>query len=237
MLKFGTRSYPDLALLALCKYSFPHFSSPFFFLFFFFSLSVPIRFVPSWARTIVAMRPRQILKSGMRCFFSFVCITVPMRLRQRAKLATRCFLHFYICNLFSCGHATLERGFVRPSVRRSVMIELESVKTRISAPAHPSATGGRLSGLVTVLFVVFWIAWETGEVQLVQLLSLNFLWPWTEECQCFQWLSHKTISKYKHSLIETSGNVQWNLIKTRTLGPWKLTRYIRYLIIFYGGDG
>jgi len=29
------------------------------------------------------------------------------------------------------------------------MIELESVKTRISAPAHPSATGiGRVSGLV-----------------------------------------------------------------------------------------
>ena len=36
MLKFGTRSHPDLALLVLCKYSFPHFSSPFFFLFFFF---------------------------------------------------------------------------------------------------------------------------------------------------------------------------------------------------------
>ena len=28
------------------------------------------------------------------------------------------------------------------------MIELESVKTRISAPAHPSATDGRVSGLV-----------------------------------------------------------------------------------------
>ena len=46
---------------------------------------------------------------------------------------------------------------VRPSVRplvgwlvgRSVVIELESVKTRISAPAHPSATGiGHVSGLV-----------------------------------------------------------------------------------------
>ena len=46
---------------------------------------------------------------------------------------------------------------VRPSVGwlvgrlvgRSVVIELESVKTRISAPAHPSATGiGRVSGLV-----------------------------------------------------------------------------------------
>ena len=45
------------------------------------------------------------------------------------------------------------RGFVRPlvgrSVGRSVVIELERVKTRISAPAHPSATGiGRVSGLV-----------------------------------------------------------------------------------------
>ena len=47
---------------------------------------------------------------------------------------------------------------VGPSVRRSVgpsvmVIELESVKTRISAPAHPSATGiGRVSGLVHLLF-------------------------------------------------------------------------------------
>ena len=41
------------------------------------------------------------------------------------------------------------RPSVGPLVRRSVMIELESVKTRISAPAHPSATGiGRVSGLV-----------------------------------------------------------------------------------------
>ena len=30
------------------------------------------------------------------------------------------------------------------------MIEFESVKTRISAPAHPSATGGRVSGLVSI---------------------------------------------------------------------------------------
>ena len=43
---------------------------------------------------------------------------------------------------------------VRPSVHRSVgpsvmVIELKSVKTRIFAPAHPSATGiGRASGLV-----------------------------------------------------------------------------------------
>ena len=40
-----------------------------------------------------------------------------------------------------------------PSVRRSVgrsveVIESKSGKTRISAPAHPSATGGRVSGLV-----------------------------------------------------------------------------------------
>ena len=44
---------------------------------------------------------------------------------------------------------------VCPSVRRSVMIKLESVKTRLSAPAHPSATGiGRVSGLVS-FFVHF----------------------------------------------------------------------------------
>ena len=33
-------------------------------------------------------------------------------------------------------------------VGRSVVIELKSGKTRISAPAHPSATDGRVSGLV-----------------------------------------------------------------------------------------
>ena len=44
------------------------------------------------------------------------------------------------------------KGFVHPSVgpsvHPSVIIKFESVKTCISAPAHPSATGGRVSGLV-----------------------------------------------------------------------------------------
>ena len=40
------------------------------------------------------------------------------------------------------------RQSVHWSVRRSVMIELKSGKTDISAPAHPSATGGRVSSLV-----------------------------------------------------------------------------------------
>ena len=41
---------------------------------------------------------------------------------------------------------------VRRLVGRSVVIELESVKTCISAPAHPSATGiGRVSGLVSII--------------------------------------------------------------------------------------
>ena len=61
------------------------------------------------------------------------------------------------------------RGFVRPSVRPSVgpsvrwsvVIELESVKTRISAPAHPSATGiGRVSGLV--FFLLRSTTWPAG---------------------------------------------------------------------------
>ena len=42
---------------------------------------------------------------------------------------------------------------VRPSVGwsvgRSVTLELKSGKTRISAPIHPFATDGRVSGLVT----------------------------------------------------------------------------------------
>ena len=40
------------------------------------------------------------------------------------------------------------RRLVGWSVGRSVTLELKSGKTRISAPAHPSATGGRVSGLV-----------------------------------------------------------------------------------------
>ena len=41
---------------------------------------------------------------------------------------------------------------VRRSVGPSVVIELENVKTRISAPAHPSATDiCRVSGLVVFL--------------------------------------------------------------------------------------
>ena len=47
------------------------------------------------------------------------------------------------------------RGFVHWSVGWSVgwsvTLELKSGKTRISAPAHPSATGGRVSGLVLPL--------------------------------------------------------------------------------------
>ena len=43
---------------------------------------------------------------------------------------------------------------VRPSVRRSVGVhESKSLKTHISAPAHPSATGGRVSGLVSFFTV------------------------------------------------------------------------------------
>ena len=72
--------------------------------------------------------------------------------RINANVVTYLWKH-----LFSCGHATLKealsvrpsvRPSVHPSVRWSVMIESKSVKTRISAPAHPSATGGRVSGLV-----------------------------------------------------------------------------------------
>ena len=47
------------------------------------------------------------------------------------------------------------RSSVRRSVRPSVMIKLKSVKTRIAAPAHPSATDGRVSGLVFTLFPSF----------------------------------------------------------------------------------
>ena len=42
---------------------------------------------------------------------------------------------------------------VRPLIREH---ESKSVKTRISAPAHPSATGGRVSGLVHFLAFASW---------------------------------------------------------------------------------
>ena len=49
------------------------------------------------------------------------------------------------------------RGLVRPSVGPSVgpsvrQHESKSGKARISAPAHPSATGGHVSGLVQIMF-------------------------------------------------------------------------------------
>ena len=43
-----------------------------------------------------------------------------------------------------------------------MVIELESAKTRISAPAHPFATGiGRVSGLV-IVFLIFFILFHRG---------------------------------------------------------------------------
>ena len=44
------------------------------------------------------------------------------------------------------------RPSVRPLVGWSVTLELKSRKTRISAPAHQSATDGRVSGLVFLDF-------------------------------------------------------------------------------------
>ena len=58
------------------------------------------------------------------------------------------------------------RPSVRPSVRRSVTLELKSGKTHISAPAHPSASGGRVSGLVILCSFVL--------VLLVIILVLSF---------------------------------------------------------------
>ena len=51
----------------------------------------------------------------------------------------------------------LVRWSVGPSVGPSVTIELESGKTRISAPAHPSATDGRVSGLVHTILIALCI--------------------------------------------------------------------------------
>ena len=53
-------------------------------------------------------------------------------------------------DVFRCGHATI-RAFVCPSISQSIgpsVSTSQKVKTRISAPAHLSETGGRVSILV-----------------------------------------------------------------------------------------
>ena len=66
----------------------------------------------------------------------------------------------FVCSLFLVADTQLYKRLcpsVRPSVGwsvgRSVTLELKSGKTRISAPAHPSATDGRVSGLVFLFLV------------------------------------------------------------------------------------
>ena len=55
-----------------------------------------------------------------------------------------------------------------------MVIELESVKTRISAPAHPSATGiGRVSGL----------ALESEDMLFIQPLEKK---NWSDREECFK---------------------------------------------------
>ena len=66
---------------------------------------------------------------------------------------------------------------VSRSVGRSVgwsveVIESKSGKTRISAPAHPSATGGRISGLVSFRVVIKTRAgWTDRRTNLVHLTT------------------------------------------------------------------
>ena len=57
-------------------------------------------------------------------------------------------LHKRLCPSVHPSVGRSVRDHESKSVRRSIMIELKSGKTRISAPAHPSATDGRVSGLV-----------------------------------------------------------------------------------------
>ena len=100
------------------------------------------------------------------------------------------------------------RGFVRPSVRLSVrpsvmVIELKSVKTRISAPAHPSATGiGRVSGLVfsylsVSVIVVLQDSWK------IRRLRRGLSTPAAASEKCHFLPLHLCISKsiYHHRLL------------------------------------
>ena len=70
------------------------------------------------------------------------------------------------------------RGFVRPLVRPYVVIELESVKTLISAPAHPSATGiGRVSGLVLLSLLLNSFSFFYCFFFLISSFSSSLLFP------------------------------------------------------------
>ena len=79
-----------------------------------------------------------------------------MRIKHVSTNETRKTDAIYNMSLFLVADTQLYKRLcpsvgpsIRWSVRPSMMIELESVKTRISAPAHLSATGiGRVSDLV-----------------------------------------------------------------------------------------
>ena len=94
------------------------------------------------------------------CLYSHLCISMYVAF-GRSYACVRMCLH-NTCALFLVADTQLYKR-LRPSVRRlvgrsvgrlvgrSVTLELKSGKTRISAPALPSATDGRVSDLVSLL--------------------------------------------------------------------------------------
>ena len=93
------------------------------------------------------------------CLFNYLIIWLfilyfcPRILSSRGLISSRLGCNSFPNSFFLVADTQLYKRLcpsVGPLVRPSVMvIELESVETRISAPAHPSATGiGRVSGLV-----------------------------------------------------------------------------------------
>ena len=90
------------------------------------------------------------------CFLSTFYFLIFMRnISSPHFCSVSCSLSSHSLPSFKLQTCNSIRGFVGLLVHSSVTIKLESVKTRISAPAHPSTTGGCVSGLV---IDSFWFA-------------------------------------------------------------------------------
>ena len=111
--------------------------------------------------------------------------------------------HFELCTSVSLFSDTQLYKMLCPSVGRlvgwSVVIELKSGKTRISAPAHPSATDGRVSGLVSPLL----------ECMLASVLPIC-LYACMPICL---YAPPKLVARHIEKAIKIKVNFGWNLAR------------------------
>ena len=92
---------------------------------------------------------------------------------------------------------------LRPSVRPSITIESKSGKTRISAPAHPSATGGRVSVLYST-YPSFQFSLSIGEAIDVRTEPESMLTPKQEF----------SLQRYTDDLPVENAIVPWDLCRS-----------------------